>query len=150
MLHRTLLVGAVIAIGCTTAVAQSEVLPSTALMRTQSQHLYRTLNRMVRGEEPYDQAKVEAAFAGLAGTSAKIPSAFPESSQGKISAESNYQASPKVWETKADFDARAAALAKAIEDNRGKVTTLDGLKVAYPLVSGRCDACHETYRLRKR
>ena len=150
MLYRTLLVGTAIAIGCTTAVAQSDVLPSTALMRTQGQHFYRTLNRMVRGEDLYDQAKVDAAFAGLVETSAKISSSFPESSKGKISANSNYQASPKIWETKDDFDAKAALLTKGIEDNRGKAATLDDLKAVYPVVNGLCNACHDTYRVRIR
>ena len=50
--------------------------------------------------------------------------------------------------TKADFDARAAALGKAVAENRNKAkTSLDGLRAAIPAVANACDACHKDYRL---
>ena len=56
------------------------------------------------------------------------------------------RALPKIWEDKAGFESRAAAFAKAVADNKDKVKTLDELKVAYPLVTQNCNACHNTYR----
>ena len=48
-----------------------------------------------------------------------------------------------------EFNAEIAKMIKAIEDNRGKVTSLEGLKAAYPAVNAACNSCHETFRLRK-
>ena len=53
---------------------------------------------------------------------------------------------PKVWENKADFEAKIAAFAKAVADNKDKASTLEELKIAFPNVSNACNNCHETYR----
>jgi cytochrome c556 len=132
----------------TGAFAQSGVLPGTSLMGEQARALYRDLNGMVKGEAPYDKAKADAAIAKLKDTSARIPAAFPESSKGKKSPDARYAASPKVWENPDAFKAKAAALSKTIDDNAGKVGTLDGLKAAYPAINSACNSCHEDYRVR--
>ena len=149
MIIRTVLVTAAAVIGLSSAVAQSDKLPSTKLMSEQSQYLYRGLNLMVKGETPYDQGKADELFGKLIETAAKIPAAFPESSKGHAPPDARYSASPKVWENKADFEAHAAKLAKTLHDNRSKAKTLDGLKAAYSEVNGACNSCHDTYRLRK-
>lgn len=131
------------------AVAQSDLLPSTALMREQAQALYRDLNGMVKGEAPYDKAKAEAAMAKLKDTASRIPTAFPESSKGKMSPNTRYSASEKVWSDKGEFNVRAANMSKAIDANASKVGTLEELKTAYPAVNGACNACHEEFRVRK-
>ena len=86
----------------------------------------------------------------LMGTARKIPSTFSDNLKGKSSPDSRYTASPKVWENKADLSTpHATKLIQALEDNRSKVQTLDGLKAAYPVINGACNGCHETYRVRK-
>ncbi len=149
MISRVLLAAAVAALGMTAVSAQSDVLPSTALMKEQSQAMYGVLNRMAKGEIPYDQAKANDAIAKLATLTSKIPGAFPASSKGKMSPNTRYSASPKIWDNRADFEEYATNLAKAIADNRGKITGLDGLKAAYPQINDACNACHNDYRLRK-
>lgn len=99
---------------------------------------------MMRGQIPFDAAKVDAAFAQWAVTAEKFAALFPESSKtgGKT------RAAPKIWTAKADFDAKVAAFGKAIAENRDKAkASLDGLKVAVPIVGKTCDNCHEDYRL---
>ena len=149
MIIRTVLAATAVAIGLSSAVAQSDLLPSTKLMREQGQHLYRGLNLMAKGEVPYDQAKTDELFAKLIETASKIPAAFPESSKGKTPPDARYSASPKVWDNKAEFNARAAKLAKELQDNRAKAITLDGLKAAYTAVNAACNSCHDDFRLRK-
>jgi cytochrome c556 len=129
--------------------AQSELLPSTVLMRQQGTLLYRGVNSIVKGEAPYEQAKVDELLRDLAATSVKISGAFPESSKGKESPGSRYAASPKVWETRSDFDAKAANMVKVMQGVQGKPKSLDDLKVAATTIGGACDSCHETYRVRK-
>jgi cytochrome c556 len=146
---RVVLAVAVAAVSVTVVSAQSSVLPSTAAMKEMSQPMYGVLNRRVKGEMPYDQAKANEAIAKLANAAPKIPQAFPATSKGKTSPDTRYSASPKVWENRADFEEYATNLAKAIADNRGKVTSLEGLKAAYPQINDACNGCHQDYRLRK-
>jgi cytochrome c556 len=148
MMRRVLLTVSAAVILVTGAYAQSDVLPSTALMGQQAQAMYGDLNGMVKGEAPYDKAKADAAIAKLKETAARIPAAFPERSKGKKSPNSRYTASPKVWETPDDFKAKVAAFSKAVDDNAAKVDTLDGLKAAYPTINGACNGCHDVYRVR--
>ncbi len=149
MIVRTLIAAAAAAVGVTAVSAQSEVLSSTKLMREQGQAMYRVLNGMVKGEVPYDQAKANEAIATLAGTAPKIPEAFPASIKGKTTSDSRFSTSPKAWDNRADFEEYAKNLAKAIADNRGKITSLEGLKAAFPAINDNCTGCHNDYRLRK-
>jgi cytochrome c556 len=149
MIRIGLAVGA-IAVGVTIAVAQTNVVVERSnLMKTQGQHTYRVLNGMVKGEAPYDQAKVDEAFVKLAETAPKISGLYPESSKGQSAPESQYIASAKIWDNKADFDARVAKLTKDIGDIRGKIKNLDDLKANYPALSSNCSGCHDQYRVRK-
>ena len=149
MITRIVFAVAAAAIGATAVWAQSTALPSTTIMKELGQSAYGVLNRMVKGEIPYDQAKADEALAKMAAAAPKIPEAFPASSKGKSTPDSRFQASSKVWDTRSDFEEYAANLTKAITDNRGKVTSLDGLKAAYPALVENCDGCHKDYRLRK-
>ena len=100
--------------------------------------------RMMRGLAPFDAAKVDAAFAQWADTAQKLPGLFPDNSKTG----QNTRAAPKIWMTRADFDAKAAALGKAVAENREKAkSSLDGLRAAIPAVGKACDACHKDYRL---
>ncbi len=135
--------------GIPLAVAQTDLLASTVIMREQSQLLYRDLNNMVKGEAPFDAAKADDAFAKLIVTATKLAASFPESAKGKSSPNSRYSASPKVWEMTAEFKAEIDKLTKVLQDNRSKANTLEGLKAVYTPVNNSCNSCHEVFRLRK-
>jgi cytochrome c556 len=136
--------------GATVSSAQQDVLSGTAIMRDMAQPMYRVLNRMVKGELPYDQSKADEALTAIVALTPKIPSAFPASNKGKVTPDSRYAASPKVWETRADFEEYAANLSKAISDNRSKVKSLAGLKDAFKEINDACNGCHSDYRTRQR
>ena len=139
---RTTLSLAAAAVGVTAAIAQSDpVAQRKALMKANGQNAG-AVNRMVRGEDPFDVAKVNAAFVQWSETAQKLPALFPQPPQ---SGETT-RALPKIWETRSDFDARIAAFTKAVSDHKDKVTSLDQLKVAYPQISKTCGDCHEPYR----
>src|SRR5262249_43675485 len=99
--------------------------------------------QMMRGQAPFDPAKVDAAFAQWAETAQKLPGLFPEDSKTG----EKTRATPKIWVTKSDFDAKAADFGKAVAENRDKAkASLEGLKAAIPVVGKACDNCHEDYR----
>lgn len=156
MLRVTLAV--VIAICATAAAAHSNksdlsdqsdpVDQRAVLMHKQGNIVYGTFNKMVRGEEAYDQAKVDEGLAALKELSRKMPPLYPETAKGR-SPDADYYASSKVWENKADFDARLAKLIKDIDANAPKATSLDGLKEARAAIAKTCSDCHEIYRVKK-
>jgi cytochrome c556 len=139
---RTIVAMAAVAVGMTAVMAQSDPLSQRkALMKANGQN-FGVVNRMARGEEPFDAGKVNAAFEQWTETAQKLPTLFPEPPKPG----EDTRAMPKIWETKSDFDAKVAAFAKAVADNKDKAKTVDELKVAAPLVVNTCNNCHEPYR----
>lgn len=148
MLLRALLLVAVTISGISAVDAQQDPIQARdELMRIQGRHGYGALPRIVRGQDPYDQAKVDQAFADFASTSQKLPPLWPENSKptGPVG---DFNASLKIWENKADFDARLAKFSKDIAEHRGKVTDLDSLKASFAVIRQNCDSCHEIYRVK--
>jgi cytochrome c556 len=142
MMKRLVLAAAIAALGVTAVMAQSDPIAARKALMKGNNDGARVLVKMMRGEEPYDQAKVNAAFAQWAETAQKLPGLFPDNSKEG----GNTRATPKVWETKSDFDAKDAAFGKAVADYRDKVKNADELKVAVGAVGKACDSCHELYR----
>ncbi|HXD46988.1 MAG TPA: cytochrome c [Pseudolabrys sp.] len=107
----------------------------------------RNVLQMIRGQQPFDVAKVDAAFAQWAESAQKLPAQFPpDSKTGQKT-----RAAPAIWEHKADFDAKAAAFGKAVAENRPRARkSLDDLKAAFAPVNDACDNCHKDYRLSQR
>ena len=139
---RNVLAMTAVAVGVTAVMAQSDpVSQRKALMKGNGQHAG-AVGKMVKGEEPFDAAKVTAAFAQWTETAQKLPGLFPE--PPKPGEET--RALPKIWETKSDFEAKIAAFGKAVAENKDKAKTLDELKLAMELVSKTCGDCHEPYR----
>src|SRR4029453_16138557 len=78
MLRITLAFAAAITVGATTVLAQTDAAGARKqFMKQMGEQGYGTLNRMVRGQAPYDQAKVDAAFTHFVDQAPKIPTLFP-------------------------------------------------------------------------
>ena len=137
---------AMIAVGVTAVVAQSDPIAARKAMMKANNDNASNLVKMMRGETPYDAAKVNAAFAQWAETAQKFPALFPDNSKTG----GNTRATPKIWETRSDFEAKVAAFGKAVADNRDKAKNLEEVKVALAAVGKTCDGCHEQYRARQR
>jgi cytochrome c556 len=137
-------VGIVMACGTGAVIAQSNAIKERmALMKANGQNAGIVV-RMVKGQSSFDAAKIEAAFNQWTETAQKLPGLFPDNSKTG----DKTRAAPKIWQAKADFDAKAAAFGKVVADNRDKAkASLDGLKVAVAAVGKACDNCHEDYRL---
>jgi cytochrome c556 len=139
---RTILAMIAVAIGVSAVVAQTDPIATRKALMKKNNENARNVNQMIKGEAPFDVAKVDAAFAQWGDTAKQLPNLFPDDS--KTGQET--RALPKIWETRSDFDSKIAALAKAVADNKDKAKTLDALKVAFPNVNKTCDDCHESYR----
>lgn len=146
MRTRLVLVIAAVALGAGAVAAQNaNVIKARQAIMKSNIGSARALTAMVKGQAPFDAAKVDAAFAEWADAAKKLPDAFPDDSKTG----EKTRASPKIWENRADFNAHVAAFAKTVADNKDKAKTLDGLKVALPAVGKACANCHDTYRLPK-
>ena len=140
------LVGLVTAFGISAVIAQSSPIAARKALMKGNNDNAKIAVQMMRGQAPFDAAKVDAAFAQWADTAQKLSGLFPDNS--KTGEET--RATPKIWVTKSDFDAKAAAFGKAVAENRDKAkASIDGLKAAIPVVGKACDNCHEDYRLTK-
>jgi cytochrome c556 len=144
---RTLFATAILIAMCTGAViAQSDPIAARKALMKGNDDGARVLVAMMRGTAPYDASKVDPVFAQWADTAQKLPGLFPDNSKT-----GDTRASPKVWQAKADFDAKSVEFGKVTADNRAKAKqSLDGLKAAVAAVGKSCDNCHADYRLSRR
>ena len=100
---------------------------------------------MLKGEQPFDLAKVQRSLAIYQDAAKKMPGLYPADSKTG----GDTSAAPKIWEDpagfKAAFDkfgAESAAAAAAIKDEAS-------FKANFPKVLRECGSCHEVYRLKK-
>jgi len=126
----------------TAAGAQQDVVKSRQDLMKRSGQQMAVVNRMVRGQEAFDAAKVNAAFDAFADKAQKLPSLFPAESR-KIES----RALPKIWDDPKAWNAEVAKFAKNVADGRAKaVSGVDGLKAAVAPLVADCSSCHEGFR----
>lgn len=147
-MKRVVVVAGVLLLSVGAVVAAQDVAKQTqAQMKATGKALGGTLSPMAKGEKPYDQAAVDEALKTLEETAKKLPTMFPDSSKG-VKLDGDYHASPKVWEDKAGFTAKADDFAKVVSEAKAKIKDLDSLKTVAPTLGKACGACHETYRIK--
>ena len=146
MFVRTIVAFLTVALCIGAAMAQSDPVTTRENLMNQNNDHAKAVVLMMRGQAPFDAAAVDAAFEQWADTAQKLPGLFPENSKTG----GDNRASPKIWLNKKDFDAKAAAFAKAVAETHDKAkSSLEGLRAAIPVVGKACDNCHEDYRLSK-
>jgi cytochrome c556 len=95
--------------------------------------------KMIKGETPFDLAKVQAGLATYQNEAAKLKKLFPDDSKTG----GDTDASPKIWQAKAEFEAAIdtfIAIAKvAASTIRDEAT----FKAEYPKVVNSCNGCHK-------
>jgi cytochrome c556 len=150
-MFRIQIILAVLVLSATAVIAQADVnAERKEFMKTYGKHGYGNLNRMVRDQMPYDQAKVDEALAHFIETAPKIASLFPAGGYQGPAPDSNYYANAKAFENQDDLKTRSEKFAEAIAGVNGKIKDLDSLKASWPeLNKNHCDSCHQEYRVRK-
>jgi cytochrome c556 len=137
---RSVIAATVLLGGITVLLAQSDpIADRQALMKSNAKNA-KNVTQMVKGDQPFDAAQAKAAFNTWHENAKRIPTLFPSPPPP----DATTRALPKIWENKADFEAKAAALAKAASE--GKTGTLDELKASFPNVQQACANCHDNYR----
>lgn len=133
---------AAIALGATVVMAQNlaPIKERKGIMKKISDEA-KVLGRMVKGEAPFDDAKVDVILSGWETGAKKYVTLFPDDSKTG----EKTRAKAAIWENKADFEAKAADFLKAIAAAKA-ANSADAFKAAYPAVGKACDGCHENYR----
>ena len=145
-MRRVLMAAAVLALGASVVMAQQDVaVQQQNLMKSQGKSMYGVVLKMVKGDTPFDQAAAEAALKALEESVAKIPTVFATNPKEDV-VNATFGSSQKIWQNKADFDAKVPAVSKAIAD--AKFTDAASLKVAYDAIQAKCSGCHDDYRVK--
>jgi cytochrome c556 len=139
---RSVLAATVLLGGITILWAQSDPIAQRRELMKSNASQTKNISQMVKGEAPFDAAKAAAAFTTWGENAQKLPGLFASPPP----AGADTRALPKIWQSKADFDAKHDAFAKAAATGKGKTKSLDELKAAFPAVTKACGDCHEPYR----
>ena len=142
---RTVFAASVLAIGVTVVAAQSDPIAARKALMKANGDQAKIAGAMLRGEAPFDLAKAKAALASFQEAGEKAPALFPDNAKTG----GDTAALPKVWEDKADFNAKLAKFAADSKAAGGSVTDLDSFKAAMSNIGKQCGGCHELYRVKK-
>ena len=100
------------------------------------------LAKIAKGETPFDLAKVQENLRVYVDVAKKMPALFPDDSKtGAVTA-----ALPKIWEAKADLNAKFEQFGKDASAALESVKDEASFKAAFPGITKNCGGCHETYR----
>jgi cytochrome c556 len=147
---RTVFAVAAITLGVTAAIAQQDPITARKTLMKANGDQGKIGAAMIKGETPFDLAKVHEIFATWQNASAKALALFPENSIDQATADDPFSASPEIWQNLEDFKARLAKLGADTKAADASVKDLDSFKAAFANIGKNdCGGCHEKYRLKK-
>lgn len=142
-MRRIVLVVAAFALGATVAAAQN-----VTVIKERQDHLkkmgdaVKPVGAMYKGEADFDLAKVQAALKVIGEKAPIVPTLFPDDSKTG----GDTEALPKIWEDKADFEARWKKLGEDAKIAEAAITDEDTFPDAWKTVAGNCGGCHKKFR----
>jgi cytochrome c556 len=143
---RIVFVVAAVTLGVGMAVAQQDPIAARRALMKANGDQAKIGVAMIKGEAPFDLAKVHAIFAAFENASQKAAALFPETSKTG----GDTAAQLKIWENMEDFQARLAKLGTDAKAADAEVKDLDGFKAAFGNIGKNdCGGCHELYRIKK-
>lgn len=147
MFHKMLAVAAIMMLGVTVAAAQScpDTINARQTLMKKSGAAAKIGSSMVKGETPYDQAKVQEVYAAFADDAKQMPTLFPDCSKTG----DDTTASPAIWAKSDDFKAAIAKFSTDVKAAQDNTKDLDGLKANFQTIGQDCSSCHQTFRVRK-
>jgi cytochrome c556 len=140
MINRGVLALGALTIGATAVIAQDVIAERKGLMK-QSGDQARIGAAMVKGEQPYDEAKAQAIFAAYANKANKLKSLFPESSKA-----GDTRAAAAIWDKPAEWNAAIDKFAADTTAAQASTKDLESFKAAFANVGKNCGGCHQAFR----
>ena len=130
---------------------------ATAVISAENQHENReatmkkiggamgALAGIAKGQAAYDAEVVKTALTTMKESITVFPTYFPAGSE-----KDDDESSPKIWENKADFEAKAAKLAADADMLLAQLPADQAaVGAAMGTLGADCGACHELYRVKK-
>jgi cytochrome c556 len=146
MIGKSIVVVAVLVFGVTAAAAQScqdNINKRQALM-TRSGEMAKIGSGMIKGDTPFDLAKVQQVFAAFAEDAGAMPTLFPDCSKTG----DHTTAAPAIWDRPDDFKAAIAKFTADVKAAQDNTKDLDTLKANFQTIGKDCGSCHQTFRVR--
>jgi cytochrome c556 len=141
-MKRIIFVASLLAIGVTAAIAQSNVVEQRQGLMKEMAAQTRPIGGMMRGQEPFDLAKVQSGLKVFAENPKKAVALFPESSKNAEKTE----ALTTIWENKAKFDSIMTKLGQDAQTAMASIKDEATFKAEMPKVLQNCGACHNEFR----
>ena len=101
---------------------------------------------MLKGEAPFDLAKVKASLKTFQETSAKLKTLWPEDSKTG----GDTRALPAIWTNTKDYLAWFDGFAKDAKAAEASITDEASFKTAWKNVTDYCGGCHKDFRAAKK
>ena len=146
MLAKSFVVFAAV-VGASAAFAQSceDPIKARQTLMKRSGDMAKTGSAMIKGEAPYDGAKVKEIYAAFAEDASKMPTLFPPCSKTG----DKTTASPAIWEKPDEFKAAVAKFAADIKAAQESTKDVATLKANFTAIGKNCSSCHETFRVKQ-
>lgn len=132
-------------IGAGAALAQGDVIGQRKAAMKAIGDGNRAPAAMLRGEAAFNLAAVQAQLKVIEAAATTSLKLFPDNSKTG----GDTAALAKVWETKADFDAKMKKLADDAKAAQAKITDEASFKQEFPALLKNCGGCHTDYRARR-
>ena len=139
---RTVLAVAVLALGVTALVAQTDPIKEQQALMKENGKQSKLGNDMVQAKRPFNLDEAKKVLATFQEAGEKAPALFPDTSRTG----GDTAALPAIWENKADFDARFAKLASDSKAAIDATKDPDTFKAQFTAVTKNCGGCHQNYR----
>lgn len=95
--------------------------------------------KMMKGEAPFDLAKLQAGLKIMQDEAGKLKALFPEDSKTG----GDTEATAKIWQSKSEFEAAVDTLISEVKSAAGAIKDEATLKAEYPKVANSCGNCHK-------
>lgn len=145
MLRGIVAAALIAALGSSVALAQGDVIAQRKALMKAIGDGNRAPAAMLRGEQAFDLALVQAALRNIETAGRDGVKLFPDTSKTG----GDTAALPKIWETKADFDAKMAKMEADAKVAMAKITDEASFKTEFPALLKNCGGCHTDYRARR-
>ena len=141
-MKRSLIIAAVLALTAGAVTAQVDIIKNRQTIMKGVGKATGELFKVMKGEAIFDLKQAQDAFAIYVDAGKKMPALFPDTTKTG----GDTAALPKIWEAKADFEAKFAKLAADAERLGPTIKDEATFKAALGEVTKNCGGCHELYR----
>lgn len=144
MFRRPLVVLMIFLFGATAALAQScqDIIDKRQKFMKHSAAEAKVGSSMIKGETPFDLAKVKEIYAAFAEDAGAMPTLFPDCSKSG----DHTKAAPAIWEKPDEFKARIAKFAADVKAAQDSTKDLNGLKASFQTIGNDCNSCHQSFK----